>query len=74
MQIIIKFGELTLKKGHRAMFLHQLYENITKALQEFEVQIIKHFDYILVNNVTEIKIMPGVTICSTKYINKKRLN
>ena len=70
MQIIIKFGELTLKKGHRAMFLHQLYENIRKALQEFEVQIIKHFDYILVNNVTEINkasichilsLLPGIS-------------
>lgn len=70
MQIIIKFGELTLKKGHRAMFLHQLYENIKKALQEFNLTIIKYFDYILVNNVTKenqdpichiLSLLPGIS-------------
>ena len=70
MQIIIKFGELTLKKGHRAMFLHQLYENIKKALQEFNLPIIKHFDYILVNDITKsnqdaichiLSLLPGIS-------------
>lgn len=45
---------------------------VTAVFDSLHCQIKKHI--MQTNNVTEIKIMPGVTICSTKYINKKIVN
>lgn len=40
--ILIKYGELTTKKDNRSLFINILYENITKALQNFNVKITKN--------------------------------
>ena len=40
--ILIKYGELTTKKDNRSLFINILYENITKALQNYNVKITKN--------------------------------
>ena len=39
--ILIKYGELTTKKGNRNFFINTLYQNIQKKLKNFEVKISK---------------------------------
>ncbi len=42
--ILIKYGELTTKKGNRNIFINKLSENISKVLKEEDVKIIKKRD------------------------------
>ena len=39
--ILIKYGELTTKKGNRNFFVNTLYKNITRKLEGFDIQIHK---------------------------------
>ena len=39
--ILIKYGELTTKKGNRKFFIQTLYQNIKKKLSAFDVVITK---------------------------------
>ena len=39
--ILIKYGELTTKKGNRKLFIKTLYFNILKKLKDFDVNIFK---------------------------------
>lgn len=39
--VLIKYGELTTKKGNRKFFIHTLYQNIKKKLDGLEVRISK---------------------------------
>ena len=39
--ILIKYGELTTKKGNRNFFIHTLYQNISRKLKNFDVSIYK---------------------------------
>ena len=39
--IMIKYGELTTKKGNRGFFINNLYKNIVDKLSKFDVQISK---------------------------------
>lgn len=40
--ILIKYGELTTKSGNRNLFINILYNNIKKALESYNVKIIKN--------------------------------
>lgn len=40
--ILIKYGELTTKKDNRKLFINILYNNIKKALEDYDVKIIKN--------------------------------
>ncbi len=40
--ILIKYGELTTKSGNRKLFINILYNNIKKALEKYDVNIIKN--------------------------------
>ena len=40
--ILIKYGELTTKSGNRNLFINILYNNIKKALENYNVKIIKN--------------------------------
>ena len=40
--ILIKYGELTTKSGNRNLFINVLYNNIKKALENYNVKIIKN--------------------------------
>ena len=40
--ILIKYGELTTKSGNRNLFINILYNNIKKALEDYNVKIIKN--------------------------------
>ena len=40
--ILIKYGELTTKSGNRNLFINILYNNIKKALENYNVRIIKN--------------------------------
>ncbi len=42
--ILIKYGELTTKKGNRNIFINKLSDNINKVLKEEDVKIIKKRD------------------------------
>lgn len=39
--ILIKYGEMTTKKGNRNFFVNTLYNNIKNKLKEFDIKIIK---------------------------------
>ena len=39
--ILIKYGELTTKKGNRKFFINTLYQNIQKKLKKLPVKISK---------------------------------
>ena len=39
--ILIKYGELTTKKGNRKLFINTLYNNILKKLKGIDVNIFK---------------------------------
>ena len=39
--ILIKYGELTTKKGNRNFFINTLYQNIQKKLKKYNVKISK---------------------------------
>ena len=68
--LMIKYGELVLKKGNRSNFVQLLYLNIKKALSEFvDLKYEKKFDYLLINNINEkelnqildiLKFLPGI--------------
>ena len=40
--ILIKYGELTTKKDNRKLFINILYNNIKRALENYNVKIIKN--------------------------------
>lgn len=40
--ILIKYGELTTKSGNRNLFINTLYNNIKKALENYNVKIVKN--------------------------------
>ena len=40
--ILIKYGELTTKKDNRKLFINILYNNVKKALEDYDVKIIKN--------------------------------
>ncbi|MGM9882405.1 MAG: tRNA uracil 4-sulfurtransferase ThiI [Bacilli bacterium] len=40
--ILIKYGELTTKTGNRNLFINILYDNIKRALESFNVKIVKN--------------------------------
>lgn len=40
--ILIKYGELTTKSGNRNLFINILYNNIKKALENYNVRIVKN--------------------------------
>ena len=40
--ILIKYGELTTKSGNRKLFINILYNNIKKALENYNVNIIRN--------------------------------
>ena len=40
--ILIKYGELTTKGANRNLFINILYNNIKKALENYNVKIIKN--------------------------------
>ena len=40
--ILIKYGELTTKKDNRKLFINILYNNIKKALEDYNVKIVKN--------------------------------
>lgn len=40
--ILIKYGELTTKSGNRNLFINILYNNIKKALKDYNVKIVKN--------------------------------
>ena len=40
--ILIKYGELTTKKDNRKLFINILYNNVKKALENYDVKIIKN--------------------------------
>ena len=40
--ILIKYGELTTKGANRNLFINTLYNNIKKALENYNVRIIKN--------------------------------
>lgn len=40
--ILIKYGELTTKSGNRNLFINILYNNIKKALEKYDVKIVKN--------------------------------
>ena len=40
--ILIKYGELTTKGANRNLFINTLYNNIKKALEDYNVRIIKN--------------------------------
>jgi len=44
--LYLKYGELTLKGKNRINFINRLYDNVKKALKDFNVKIIKAFDNI----------------------------
>lgn len=37
--VLIKYGELTTKKGNRKFFINTLYQNLKKKLNNFDVKI-----------------------------------
>ena len=39
--ILIKYGELSTKKGNRNFFINTLYQNIKNKLKSFDVSIFK---------------------------------
>ena len=39
--LLIKYGEMTTKKGNRNFFVNTLYNNIKEKLKNFDVKIIK---------------------------------
>ena len=49
LQILIKLGELVLKKGNRNLFLELLFQNVKKAFEGIEVKVHKFYDYLLVD-------------------------
>ena len=57
--ILIKYGELTTKKGNRNFFVNTLYKNITKKLDGFDVKIHKDISRMYIefhdNDLEEIK-------------------
>ena len=54
--ILIKYGELTTKKGNRQTFIKLLKNNISKILYNYEFSIRDMYDrmYIESNNIDEI--------------------
>lgn len=54
--ILIKYGELTTKKGNRNVFINKLSDNISKVLKEENIKIIKKRDrmYIESDNIDVI--------------------
>ena len=40
--ILIKYGELTTKSGNRSLFVNMLYNNVKKALENYNVKIVKN--------------------------------
>ncbi len=57
--ILIKYGELTTKKGNRKLFIDTLYKNINLKLKKFNILITSDMSrmYIEYNSVDEIKIL-----------------
>ena len=43
--ILIKYGELTTKKGNRKFFISTLYNNIKRKLEGLELRILTQFHY-----------------------------
>ncbi|MBR4485798.1 tRNA 4-thiouridine(8) synthase ThiI [bacterium] len=80
--LMIKYGELVLKKGNRSNFVQLLYLNIQKALNEFSnLKYDKKFDYLLINNILSqdltpilsiLKYLPGINkIYEVNLLNKE---
>ena len=80
--LMIKYGELVLKKGNRSNFVQLLYLNIKRALNEFSnLKYDKKFDYLLINNILEqdlepilliLKYLPGINkIYEVNLLNKE---
>ena len=57
--ILIKYGELTTKKGNRNFFVNTLYNNIKNKLAQFDVKISKDISRMYIefkdNQLDEIK-------------------
>lgn len=79
--IILKYGELALKKGNRKLFANVLYKNLKFALSEFNLEYEKRYDYIVVKNIQVdiniivdiIKKIPGFSNLSIAYECEKDL-
>lgn len=70
LNLMIKYGELVLKKGNRSTFLFTLISNIKKALQNFQLTYEVKYDYLLIKDVNQdhfyeiisiLKQIPGIT-------------
>ena len=46
--ILIKYGELTTKKSNRNLFINTLYQNINKSLEDFDYNIEKNRDRMII--------------------------
>jgi len=51
--IYMKYGELCLKGSNRKVFCQAAYKNISHALKDFNVEIEKHFDFLIIKNFTD---------------------
>ncbi len=60
--ILIKYGELTTKKGNRKLFINTLYSNILKKLKGLEVNIFKDMSrmYIEYDSLNEKEILKRI--------------
>ena len=60
--ILIKYGELTTKKGNRKFFINTLYKNIQEKLKKYDVKIHKDISrmYIEFNNSDLDKILKKI--------------
>ncbi len=79
--VYLKYGELTLKGKNRINFINQLFKNIKFALRDFEYEIIKSFDSIIIQNfnatsieniIDILKFVPGIFQIIKAYETKNR--
>ena len=52
--LLIKYGEMTTKKGNRNFFVNTLYNNIKEKLKNFDVKIIKEISIIFLEFILTI--------------------
>ncbi|ASJ89446.1 MAG: putative tRNA sulfurtransferase [Candidatus Malacoplasma girerdii] len=60
--IYLKYGELTLKGKNRVNFIDCLYRNTIKALSQYNLNIVKHFDCMTIYEIDDKNIESIVTI------------
>lgn len=62
LNLMIKYGELVLKKGNRSTFLYTLIANIKKALRDFTVRYDVKYDYLLIKEIDKSQVAQIIEI------------